>query len=131
MINSMSNYDPDKIRAFTTEENYSPGLVLGEVRKMVADLKNATDLIVNSRGARISDNRGKICQDLLNAFETTLVAYGDVKMIGRLSNDQQREILVMVDDVLRGKRENVQFQLNRNCDGIKELFSSKVFLFKL
>ena len=126
----MSAYDPDKIRAFTTEENFSPGIVLGEVRKMVADLKNATDLIVNSRGARISDNRGKICQDLLNAFETTLVAYGDVKMVGRLSNDQQREILVMVDDILRGKREYAHFQLNRNADGIKELHSEKIFLIK-
>lgn len=124
----MSEYDPDQMRSFMTEENYHPGAVLSELKRKVADLRHLTDLITNSRAMRVSDNRGAIGDDLLKAYETTMLAYGDVKQIGRLSNDQQREILVMVDDILRGKREYAHFQLTRNCDGIKELFTNKTYL---
>lgn len=121
-------YDPDQMRSFTTEDNFQPGAVLGELKKKVSELRHLTDLITNSRAMRVSDNRGQIGDDLLKAYETTMLAYGDVKQIGRLSNDQQREILVMVDDILRGKREYVHLQLTRNCDGIKELFTNKTYL---
>lgn len=59
-----------------------------------------------------------------------MLAYRDQEPTGRLSNEQQQEILVMFDDILRGKREAVQSQLNRGCNGVKEAFLVKEFLFK-
>ena len=120
--------DPDKIRAFRDEEN--PARLVGQIQKTVLELQDLTDLVAKARSAKISDNRINICQDLLKAYRTTIFAYGDAPKIGKLSTDQQREILVLVDDILRGKRETVQFQLTRNCDGIKELFTSKIFTIK-
>lgn len=124
----MSQYDPDRIRLFTTEEHYSPGMIVGEIRGLVTHLREATDLVVKARSSKVSDRRARICQDLLNAFETTLFAFDHNQKVGSLSNSHQREILVMVDDILKGKREYAHFQLTRNADGIKELFSDKTFL---
>lgn len=126
----MSRLDPDQIRVFTTEEKWNPGIIVSEVRTRLTELKEITDLLAKSTASKVSNVRLNTCQDLLNAYETTLFAYGDVKKIGTLSNSQQREILVMVEDIIRGKREAAHFQLNRNCDGIKELFSNKNFSIK-
>ncbi len=124
----MAKVDPDRIRLFTTEEHYNPGYVVGEIRSLVGQLRNVTDLISKAKSSKISDRRAKICQDFLNAYETTLFAFDHDQKIGSLNQGQQREILVMMDDILRGKREYAHFQLTRNSDGIKELFSDKVFL---
>ena len=127
----MNQLDPDRMRIFLTEESYNPGIIVGEIRKTLSSLKETTQLIVHSNGTKISDNRGKICLDLLSAYETTLFSFHhNPSMIGKLNNGQQREILVMIDDILRGKREYAHFQLNRNADGLKELFSEKVFTIK-
>lgn len=125
---SMANVDPDRIRILRTEENLNPLSMVSEIRSLVNALRETTDLVTNARSSKISDRRARICQDLLNAFETTLFAFDHNQKVGSLSNGQQREILVMVDDILKGKREYAHFQLTRNADGIKELFSDKTFL---
>jgi hypothetical protein len=126
----MDQYDPDKLRFHSTEEGFNPGYVVGTFRKIIIDLREATETIFTSKAMRMSKERYQNSQDFLNAFEKTMLAYRDQEPIGRLSTEQQREILVMVDDILKGKREAVQFQLNRGCDGVKEVFSSKVFFIK-
>lgn len=125
-----SKVDKDKLEKSLSEDHWNPGMIISEVKTRLTELKEITDLLAKSTASKVSNVRLKTCQDLLSAYETTLFAYGDVKKIGALSNSQQREILVMVDDIVRGKREAAHFQLNRNCDGIKELFSNKVFTFK-
>lgn len=125
----MTNYDPDKIRFHTSEEGYNPGYVVGSFRKMVSDLFGFTDTIYNSQAMRMSKERYQNSKSMLVAFEKTMLAFDDTKPpIGRLTSQQQQQILVMVDDVLKGKRECVQFQLNRGCNGITEVFSRKEFL---
>lgn len=126
----MSDYDPDKLRFHSTEEGFNPGYVLGSFRKAISNLRDAMEIIVNSRAMRVSKERVNLSRDYLTAFETTMLAYRDAKPIGKLNTEQQRKILCMVEDVLNGKRECVQFQLNRGCDGIKEIFSNQVFNIK-
>jgi hypothetical protein len=126
----MAHQDPDRIRLFTTEEHWNPAGIVSEIRSRVEFLRDFTDLIGKSRSSKISDNRIKICQDLLKTYESTLFAFHHDQKIGSLSDSQQREVLVMVDDILRGKREYAHFQLTRNGDGIKELLSSKIFTIK-
>lgn len=126
----MSEYDPDKTRFFTTEENFNPVYLVGSFRKLVEGMRDFTETVFTtsgSRGLRISKERYQSAKDYLRAFEITMMAYQEGNSIGRLSTDQQREILCMVDDLLKGKREAVQFQLNRSGNGIREVFSSKVF----
>ena len=123
----MPEFEPDRLRFHSTEEGFNPGYVVGVFRKLVTDLSEATDTIYTSKAMRMSDERYHNSKDYLNAFEKTMLAYRDQEPIGRLTPDQQRQILVMVDDILKGKRECVQFQLNRGCNGLKEVFSSKVF----
>jgi hypothetical protein len=123
-------YDPDRLRFHSTEEGFNPGYIVGSFRKIVSDLREATETIFTSKAMRMSKERYQNSQDYLNAFEKTMLAYRDQEPIGRLTNEQQREILVMVDDILRGKREAVQFQLNRGCNGVKEVFSAKEFSLK-
>lgn len=126
----MTDYDPDQLRFHSTEEGFNPGYVLGSFRRALTALRDVTHIIVSSRHFRIGKERITLSQDYLNAFETTMLAYRDAEPIGNLSKEQQRKILVLVDDVLKGKLECVQFQLNRNCDGIKEVFTSEVFITK-
>lgn len=124
----MSDYDPDKTRFHSTEEGYNPGYVVGSFRKLVRDLLDVTDTIHTSKAMRMSKERYQTSKSLLRAYEKTILAYDDGKPpIGRLSTLQQQQILVMLDDVLKGKRQVVQFQLNRDCNGITEIFSSKEF----
>ena len=122
--------DRDKIKFNSSEEGCNPGYILSEFRKVLENLKDMTDIIFNSNAMRMSKERYQNSKDYLQAFESTMLAYRDQEPIGRLTPDQQRQILVMVDDILKGKRECVQFQLNRGCNGLKEVFSSKVFPFK-
>jgi hypothetical protein len=124
----MKDYDPDKIRFYTTEENFNPGLVMKEINQTYDNAHDLTDLLAKSNGVRISKQRQVLNQDLLRAAKQVLIAYRG-STIGELDNGQQREILMMVKEVSEGKRECVQFQLTRGCDGIKEVFSSKLFLF--
>lgn len=126
----MNNYDPDKTRFHSTEEGYNPGYVVGSLRKQIADLGDMVDLIYKSNAMRISKERYHSSKDYLNAFETTMLAYRDSEPIGRLTNEQQREILVMVDDVLKGKRECVHFQISKSGNALREVFSSKIFEFE-
>jgi len=124
----MSDYDPDKTRFHSTEEGYNPGYVVGNFRKMVADLLDITDTIYHGKAMRMSKERYQNSKNYLLAYQKTILAYDDTKPpLGRLTPLQQQQILVMVDDVLKGKIEAVQFQLNRGCDGITEIFSSKQF----
>jgi hypothetical protein len=125
----MTDYDPDKIRFFSTEENFNPGIVMTEINRKYDDIHNLTDLLANSNGVRISKQRKVLNQDLIKAAKQVLIAFRGER-IGRLSTEQQREILVMMDELMDGKRIGVQFQLNRACDGIIEVFSSKNFLFQ-
>jgi hypothetical protein len=122
--------ESEKLKFHSSEEGFNPGYVVGTFRKLVSDLREATETIFTSKAMRMSKERYQNSQDYLNAFEKTMLAYRDQEPIGRLTNDQQRKILVMIDDVLKGKRECVQFQLNRGCNGLKEVFSSEVFPFK-
>jgi len=126
----MSDLDPDRIRFFSTEENFNPVYLISEFKKQIASLNEYADIIAKSRSSRISDRRFHISKDMLNAFEKTMLAYNGFDKIGQLSTKDQQDILVMVDDILRGKREYVHLQLNRNCDGIRELFSDKTFKIK-
>lgn len=125
-----SKFHKDQIEKNMSDEHWNPLGIVGEIRSKITALKDYTDLIGKSRSSKISDNRINICQDLLKAYETTLFAFNHDQKLGSLSNGQQREILVMVDDILKGKREYAHFQLTRNGDGIKELSSGKVFLIK-
>ncbi len=126
----MSKFDREKIRVAATEKDFNPGYVLSQFMELLSSLNETTDLIYNSNGIRMSKERYQNSKDYLKAYEKTMLAFRDTEAIGRLTTDQQREILVMVNEVLEGKREAVQFQLNRGCNGIKEVFSSKVFNFK-
>jgi hypothetical protein len=126
----MSDYDPDKLRFHSAEEGFNPGYVMGEINRAYENAQNLTDLLYNSNGVRISKERYVNIKDLLNAAKQVTIAYRGGPPIGRLTTDQQRDILSMVNEVLEGKRECVQFQLNRGCDGIKEVFSSRNFLFQ-
>jgi hypothetical protein len=98
------------------------------INKGCEDLNDIIDKVSKDRGINISDNRAEIAKDMVNAARTTMLAYNDAFRPGKLTTAQQRVILQMVDDVLTGKREAVQFQLNRNCDGIKEVFSRKTLI---
>jgi hypothetical protein len=89
------------------------------------NLNDIIDRISNDRGINISDNRAEIAKDMIRAAKSTMLAYNDELRIGKLGTAEQRAILQMIDDVVTGKREAVQFQLTRNCDGIKEVFSRK------
>lgn len=115
-------------RVFMTEEG-SPVIVrLNQIRNAASQLRQVIDLTVNDRSIHISDNRGQIAHDMVNAAENTLLAFD--RNMGKslhLSTKDQKRVLVMIDEVLSGKREAVQFQMTRNCDGIKEVFSREVF----
>lgn len=126
----MSDFDPDKARFYSTEENFNPGYIVGGFKKLFSELSDLTDIIFKSNALRMSKARYTNAKDYLRAFEVTMLAYRDTGPIGNLDTEQQRKILTMVDEVLKGKRECVQFQLNRGCDGIKEVFSSEVFPIK-
>jgi hypothetical protein len=124
------SYDPDRIRFSSSEEGFNPGYVLGTFKELLTNLKDITDVIFKSNAIRMSKERYTSSQDFLKAYEKTMLAYRDVEPIGKLTTEQQRQILVMVNDVLAGKRECVQFQLNRGCNGIKEIFSNRNFEFQ-
>lgn len=123
--------DPDKTRLFTTEENYNPVYLIGTFRRLLNGMRDFTETVFTtsgSQGLRMSKERYQSAKDYLNAFETTMLAYQENSpQIGTLSPKQQQEILVMIDDLLKGKREAVQFQVNRSGNAIREVFSSKVF----
>ena len=126
----MSDYDPDKTRLFTTEESYNPVYLVGTFKKLISGMRDFADTVLTasgSRGLRMSKERYESAKDYLNAFEITMMAYQEGNRLGSLTTKQQQEILVMVDDLLKGKREAVQFQLNRSGNAIREVFSSKVF----
>lgn len=126
----MNDYDPDKTRLFTTEESYNPVYLIGTFRKLVSGMRDFTETVFasgGSKGLRMSRERYETSKDYLNAFENSMMAYQEGSRIGSLNPKQQQEILVMVDDLLKGKREAVQFQINRSGNAIREVFSSKVF----
>jgi conjugal transfer/entry exclusion protein len=122
--------DPDKTRLFTTEENYNPVYLIGTFRRLLNGMRDFTETVFTtsgSQGLRMSKDRYQSAKDYLNAFEVTMLAYQEGNQLGTLSPKQQQEILVMVDEILKGKREAVQFQVNRSGNAIREVFSSKVF----
>jgi hypothetical protein len=125
----MSNNKKDKLEvsAFKPIETFHVGNIVKSIREQSSQFQDTIDLVTNDRSIRISDNRGKIAKDAVKFAEKTILAYQEPEKLGKLTPWQQREILGMINDLLSGKRECVHFQMNRNCDGIKELFSNREF----
>lgn len=84
------------------------------------------DQIANNNHLRVPKNNAETAKDMIRAAKKTILCHDDMYRIGKLSLESQREILKLVQEVLDGKREMVQFQLNRECTAIKEVFSKKV-----
>lgn len=124
---SQSNQEKSEVSLFIAPDGYKIGQIVGTINKQSEDFQNIIDLITNDRSLRISDNRGKIAKDLIAFARRVLLSYEDHEKFGTLSNPQLQEIIGMLNDVINGKREAVHFQMNRNCDGLKELFSTKEF----
>jgi len=118
-----------KARTFIPPDSNHIINILNRVKNAGMGLVDIIDQTVNDRTVHISDNRGEIAKDMVNAAMNTLFSYdrnGFAQSL-RLSQKDQRRVLVMIDEVLSGKREAIQFQLTRNCDGIKEMYSKEVF----
>lgn len=124
-------YDPPPpIAPFKPSETYQVGLLVKSITDYIQQGEDMIDLIVKDRAVHISDNRGEISKDMLRAVRTTMLAYQDPIGIGTLSNVDIQRILKMIDDLVKGKREALHFQLSRNCDGIKEVISKQEFKLK-
>lgn len=74
----------------------------------------------------VSKNRANLAFDLISQATRTVLAYKNDGNRRKLTTDQQRLVLQMAEDVLNGKTEAVQFQLARDGDGIREVFSGIV-----
>jgi len=121
--------DQEKFKFHVPKEGFNPGHIMAEINRAYEGINDLTDQLYNSNGVRISKERYILIKDYHRAAKQTLLAYRGGPPIGKLTDEQQMQILVMINDVLSGKRECVQFQLNRDCNGIKEVFSSKNFPF--
>lgn len=128
-MSSNGNRDKKEITAFTPIEGFRVGQIVKSVRDQSQNFQDSVDLITSDRSLRISDNRGKIAKQCIKYAERVILAYQEPDKLGSLSAAQQSEILMMLDDLIQGRREAVQFQMTQSCDGIKELFSNREFLF--
>lgn len=127
---SQNNSDKEReVTPFTPIEGFRIGQIVKSIRDQSKNFQDSVDLITSDRSLRISDNRGKIAKQYIKCAEKVILAYQEPEKIGTLSPGQQSEILLIIDDLLKGRRECVQFQLTQSCDGIKELFSNQIFLF--
>jgi hypothetical protein len=120
-----------QIAPFKLSEAYQVGMIVKSISDYIQQGEDMIDLIVKDRSVHISDNRGAIAKDMLRGVKTTMLAYQDPVRIGKLADKDIQRILQMVDDLLKGKREAVHLQLNRNCDGLKELISNYEIKLKL
>lgn len=117
-------------RVFLPPEENHIGNTLTKLKTEVFCLKETIDLIVNDNRLGVSQNRGQISKDMIEAAFRTLTAYDKTFRPIKLTTDQASRILNMVEDVLNGRREAIQFQLSRECEGIKEVFSQEIFINK-
>lgn len=124
------DFDPDETRFFVPSGDFHPIQLAASIRRQSDQLIDTIDYVVNHRASMISDNRGKISKDMIRAAVQTVFSYQEPKRIGELDTKQQRTVLSLVDDVVKGRREFVQFQLTRDCDGIKEICTSEILFFK-
>lgn len=88
---------------------------------------NFIDIIDQAPSNLISNNRKQNAKTLINTAKLILLAYSTDGSRGMLDTKSQRRVLEMVSQVVSGKREAVQFQLTRDCEGIKEMYSNEVF----
>lgn len=121
----------EQITPFKPSEAYQVGMIVKSISEYIRQGEDMIDLIVKDRSVHISDNRGSIAKDMLRGVKTTMLAYQDPVRVGKLADKDIQHIIEMIDDVLKGRREAVHFQLNRNCDGLKEVISKKEFKLKL
>jgi GTP cyclohydrolase I len=85
------------------------------------------EAIDSSPESLISKRRKTQATSMINAAKMVLLAYNTDAEIGKLDLRTQRRVLEMVDDLVKGRREVVQFQLSHDCESIKEVFSNEVF----
>jgi hypothetical protein len=125
----MSMDNEEKPRIFVDSDGHHVINIVTRIRARADNLLDEIDRAVNDRTLHISDNRGQISKDMIEAGMNTFFSYdrnGMAKSL-HLSTKDQRRVLIMIEEVLSGKREAVQFQLTRNCDAVKEVFSREVF----
>ncbi len=106
-----------------------------EIETALISIKNASetfqdsiDQVTKNRAINISDDRASRAKDYIKAATSVVLAYNEDYKIGKLTVQQQRRVLELVDDVLAGRREFIHFNLTTNCDGMKELNSKEYFI---
>lgn len=75
----------------------------------------------------VSKRRKQQAMAMVNAAKMVLLAYNTDAEVGRIDLKSQRRILEMVDQVTKGQREAVQFQLSPDCENVREMFSNENF----
>jgi hypothetical protein len=115
-----------KPKQFITPESYHIGNHITEFKAAALRFVDSIQRTVDNHVLHVSKDRANVAMDMVSAATRTVLAYKDGGQKRELTVDQKRQILLMAEEVLNGKRECIHLQPTRDCEGIREVFSGHV-----
>lgn len=126
----MNSKDLSRLRnqpkEYITPDSYQIGTEVSALKKSALDLIDVMEKIINTHSLHVSKVRGNLGIRLVTRAVRVVLAYKDGTRSRSLEEKERRMVLSMVEEVLNGKRQAVQFQSTLDGNGILELFSNEV-----
>lgn len=116
----------NKPKEFIPPDSYQIGTEVGMLRKAGRDLVDVIHRMTTVQQLHISKVRGQMAVRLISRAVRVILAFKDSRYSRTLSDKERDRVVSLIEDVLNGKRQAVQFQSTLDGTGIVELFSNEV-----
>lgn len=116
----------NKPKEFIPPDSYQIGTEVGMLRKAGRDLVDVIHRMTTVQQLHISKVRGQMAVRLISRAVRVVLAFKDNRYSRTLSDKERDRVVSLIEDVLNGKRQAVQFQSTLDGTGIVELFSNEV-----
>lgn len=116
----------NKPKEFIPPDSYQIGTEVGMLRKAGRDLVDVIHRMTTVQQLHISKVRGQMAVRLISRAVRVVLAFKDSRYSRTLSDKERDRVVSLIEDVLNGKRQAVQFQSTLDGTGIVELFSNEV-----
>lgn len=116
----------NKPKEFIPPDSYQIGTEVSMLRKAGRDLVDVIHRMTTVQQLHISKVRGQMAVRLISRAVRVVLAFKDSRYSRTLSDKERDRVVSLIEDVLNGKRQAVQFQSTLDGTGIVELFSNEV-----
>lgn len=117
-----------KPKEFITPDSYQIGSQIQGLKRSAQEMIGAVHSVTNDHQMHITKVRGDLAIRLITRAIRIVLAMKEIRKSRQLKDRERQQVVKLVEEVLNGRRQAVQFQATLDGNGLVELFSNEVIL---